>query len=59
MVDKLLQGQGIVADSPILPGTWAYYDGITHIGFDPDAAIARTEDRRLCSTGKRNRACQG
>ena len=41
MVDKLLQGQAIVADSPILPGTWAYYDGITHIGFDPDAAIAQ------------------
>ena len=41
MVDKLLLGQGIVADSPILPGTWAYYDGITHIGFDPDAAIAQ------------------
>ena len=41
MVDKLLQGQGIVADSPILPGTWAYYDGITHIGFDPDAAVAQ------------------
>ncbi len=39
MVDKLLQGQGIVADSPILPGTWAYYDGIDHISFDPDAAV--------------------
>ncbi len=39
MVDKLLQGQGIVADSPILPGTWAYYDGIDHIGFEPDAAV--------------------
>jgi peptide/nickel transport system substrate-binding protein len=38
MVDNLLQGQGIVADSPILPGTWAYYDGIAHIGFDPEAA---------------------
>jgi peptide/nickel transport system substrate-binding protein len=40
MVDKLLQGQGIVANSPILPGTWAYYDGVAQIGFDPDAAIA-------------------
>jgi peptide/nickel transport system substrate-binding protein len=41
VVDKLLQGQGIVADSPILPGTWAYYDGVAHIGFDPDAAVAQ------------------
>ena len=41
MVDKLLQGQGIVADSPILPGTWAYYDGVDKIGFDPDAAVAQ------------------
>jgi peptide/nickel transport system substrate-binding protein len=41
MVDKLLQGQGIIADSPILPGTWAYYDGVDHIGFDPDAAIVQ------------------
>jgi peptide/nickel transport system substrate-binding protein len=40
MVDKLLEGQGIVADSPILPGTWAYYDGVAHVGFDPDAAVA-------------------
>jgi peptide/nickel transport system substrate-binding protein len=40
LVDKLLNGQGIVADSPILPGTWAYYDGINHVGFDPDAAVA-------------------
>jgi peptide/nickel transport system substrate-binding protein len=38
MVGNILQGQGIVADSPILPGTWAYYDGIAHIGFDPDSA---------------------
>jgi peptide/nickel transport system substrate-binding protein len=41
MVDNLLQGQGIIADSPILPGTWAYYDGVEHVGFDPDAAVAK------------------
>ena len=40
MVDQLLQGQGIVANSPILPGTWAYYSGVTQINFDTDAAIA-------------------
>jgi len=40
MVDNLVGGQGIVANSPILPGTWAYYDGVTQIDFDPDAAGA-------------------
>jgi peptide/nickel transport system substrate-binding protein len=40
MVDKLLQGQGIVANSPILPGTWAYYNNITQTAYDQKAAIA-------------------
>jgi peptide/nickel transport system substrate-binding protein len=39
MVNAYLSGQAIVADSPILPGTWAYYDGVDHIDFDPQAAI--------------------
>jgi peptide/nickel transport system substrate-binding protein len=38
MVDRLLGGQGIVADGPILPGTWAYYDGVQHLEFDTEAA---------------------
>jgi peptide/nickel transport system substrate-binding protein len=38
MVDYILQGQAIVADSPLLPQAWAYYDGVGHISFDPDAA---------------------
>jgi peptide/nickel transport system substrate-binding protein len=38
MVDRIMQGQAIQADNPLLPGTWAYYDGIEHIAFDPDAA---------------------
>jgi peptide/nickel transport system substrate-binding protein len=39
MVDHLLLGQAVVADSPILPQTWAYYDGVEHIGFDADSAV--------------------
>jgi peptide/nickel transport system substrate-binding protein len=38
MVDHYLLGQAIVADSPILPGTWAYYDGVEHVGYDPTGA---------------------
>jgi peptide/nickel transport system substrate-binding protein len=40
MVDRLLGGQAIVADGPIFPGTWAYYEGVEHLDYDPDAAIA-------------------
>jgi peptide/nickel transport system substrate-binding protein len=39
MVDYLLQGQAVVADSPLLPLTWAYYNGVEHIGFNPDTAV--------------------
>ena len=38
MINKLLHGQGIVAEGPILPGTWAYYDDIDQIGYDPQEA---------------------
>jgi peptide/nickel transport system substrate-binding protein len=40
IVSSFLQGQGIVADGPILPGSWAHYDGIAHLTYDPDAAVA-------------------
>ena len=40
VISTFLKGQGIVADGPILPGSWAYYDGIEHIGYDPDAAVS-------------------
>ncbi|MDO9088044.1 MAG: peptide ABC transporter substrate-binding protein [Anaerolineaceae bacterium] len=34
MIDKILNSQAIIADGPILPGTWAYYDGITTVEFN-------------------------
>lgn len=40
IVDKLLAGQAIVADGPIFPGTWAHYDGLEHIIYDPESAIS-------------------
>jgi len=40
MIYSLLQGQAIVAHGPILPGSWAYYEGIEQIEYDPEAAIA-------------------
>lgn len=39
IVDHVLNGQAIVADGPIFPGTWAYYEGIEHVGYDHDGAL--------------------
>jgi peptide/nickel transport system substrate-binding protein len=39
IVDHYLNSQAIVADSPILKYTWAYYDGIEHVDYDPQGAI--------------------
>jgi peptide/nickel transport system substrate-binding protein len=44
IVDKLLGGQGIVADGPVFPGTWAYYDGLEHVDYDADAAVNLLKD---------------
>jgi len=40
IVNSFLQGQAIVTDSPILPGSWAYYDGTEHFDYNPDEAIS-------------------
>ncbi|MFN2121648.1 MAG: ABC transporter substrate-binding protein, partial [Anaerolineales bacterium] len=39
IVSTLMHGQAIVADGPILPGSWAYYDGIEHLSYDPEGAV--------------------
>ena len=44
IVDRVLGGQAIVANGPILPGTWAYYDGIEQIPFDPDLAVSALKE---------------
>jgi len=38
IVDRILDGQAAIADGPIFPNTWAYYEGISRIEFDPDKA---------------------
>lgn len=35
-----MDGQAILADGPIFPGTWAYYEGIERVSYDPDRAIS-------------------
>ena len=38
IINTFLQGQAVITDGPILPGSWAYYDGIEHFEYDPDKA---------------------
>jgi peptide/nickel transport system substrate-binding protein len=38
IVDNLLQSQAVVAEGPITPGSWAYYDNLEKVGFDLEAA---------------------
>ncbi len=40
IISSILKGQGIVADGPIFPGSWAYYDGLEHLNYDPETAIS-------------------
>jgi peptide/nickel transport system substrate-binding protein len=39
IIDRLRNGQGIIADGPIFPGTWAHFDGTEQIEYDVDKAI--------------------
>ena len=40
MISNILGGQAVMADGPIFPGSWAYYDGIEHIDYDPEQAVS-------------------
>jgi len=39
LVDSVLAGQGLVADSPILSTMWAYDPNVRKYGYDPERAI--------------------
>lgn len=40
LIDAYMEGQAIIADSPILPGTWAYNENMVRIPFDSDKAVS-------------------
>lgn len=40
IIDRILNGQAIIATSPIFPGTWAFFDGIQTVEYDPDKAVS-------------------
>jgi peptide/nickel transport system substrate-binding protein len=39
IISSYLKGQAIVADGPILPGSWAHYDAVEHLRYDPEGAV--------------------
>lgn len=39
LINAFLKGQAVISDTPILPGSWAYFDGTEHYQYDPDAAV--------------------
>jgi peptide/nickel transport system substrate-binding protein len=39
IINSFLNGQAIISNSPILPNSWAYYDGAEQFEYDPEAAI--------------------
>ena len=43
LIDEALDGQGVVAVGPILPGSWAAPEGLEPLPFDPDQAAAQLE----------------
>lgn len=40
IVNKIMQGQAILADGPLFPNTWAYYENTEHIDFVPEEAVS-------------------
>lgn len=44
IIDRVLNGQAVIADGPILPGTWAYYDELKRVEYDPEAAKTKLKD---------------
>ena len=50
IVDQILSGQAILSTGPIIPSSWAYYDGLTPIPYDPDKAVAILKDAEYVLT---------
>ena len=44
IINSVMDGQAFVSDSPILPNSWAYFDGVEKFQYDPDAAIKILKD---------------
>ncbi|MBN1302909.1 MAG: peptide ABC transporter substrate-binding protein [Anaerolineales bacterium] len=61
IVNHTLGGQAIIADGPILPGSWAYYDDVEHLDFEPEQAISllKSEGYTIPAEGGEVRSMEG
>ncbi|RPJ24212.1 MAG: peptide ABC transporter substrate-binding protein [Chloroflexi bacterium] len=61
IINTLLQGQAVLTDGPILPGSWAYYDGIERFEYNPDESLnlLKTEGYVIPAEGGDVRAKEG
>jgi peptide/nickel transport system substrate-binding protein len=61
IVNTLMKGQAVLTDGPILPGSWAYYDGIERFEYNPDQSISllKTEGYVIPATGGDVRGKEG
>jgi peptide/nickel transport system substrate-binding protein len=39
MINQFLDAQGVIADGPVFPNTWAFYEGVTRVEYDQEKAI--------------------
>ncbi len=44
IIDQILDGQGLIAHSPLLPDSWAYNEDISRYDHDPQRAISLLEE---------------
>jgi peptide/nickel transport system substrate-binding protein len=44
MIDEVLEGQALIAHSPMLPDNWAYYEDISRYEYDPNKAEALLDE---------------
>jgi len=54
MIDTIMGGQAILANGPIFPGTWAYYDGLKTTPFDSLNAITSLKQAGFVISGENN-----
>ncbi len=46
IIDDALMGQAVIADSPLIPGTWAYNNNIPRYGYNPGKANELLDEAR-------------
>jgi len=61
MIDRILDGQGVIADVPVLPNNWAYYSSVSRVDQDVAAAgnLLKEADYTLEEEGANVRSKDG